>query len=320
MVSNLPLNVEVVRGNNVESLHEVTALVVNSKGETIMGFGDTARSIYPRSSIKSIQAINIITSGAAEKFAVTDQELALASASHNGETDHIIGVQQWLGRMGLSEQDLECGAQKQQEGFSPLFNNCSGKHAGMLASALAMGVSTKGYSKVDHPVQANVRKTIEDFCSASVTNDNIAIDGCSIPTYFLPMQSLALGMARFGDYERLPSGYHNACRRIFRAVTEYPYYIAGKDRYCTNMTVELGKRASIKTGAEGVMFASLPDLKLGLVVKANDGAVRAAEACTSWLLFEMGVLSAKGLEKFLPLPLKNWNGIQTGLIRVKSLG
>ena len=123
-----------------------------------MGWGDTSKSIYPRSSIKSIQAVHIIVSGAAEKFAVTDQELALASASHNGETDHIIGVQQWLARMGLSERDLECGAQKQQDGFSPLFNNCSGKHAGMLASALAMGVSTEGYSKVEHPVQVAVRR------------------------------------------------------------------------------------------------------------------------------------------------------------------
>ena len=318
MISSKPLNVEVIRGNNVESLHEVTALVVNSKGETVMSWGDTSKSIYPRSSIKSIQAVNIIVSGAAEKFAVTDQELALASASHNGETDHIIGVQQWLGRMGLSEQDLECGAQKQQDGFSALFNNCSGKHAGMLASALAMGVSTKGYSKVEHPVQVAVRRTIEEFCSEKVLDTNIAVDGCSIPTYFLPMQGLALGMARFGDFEKLPTKYHRACRRLFSAVTEFPYYIAGKDRYCTNMTVELAKRASIKTGAEGVMFASLPDLKLGLVVKAHDGAVRAAEASTTWILNELGVLSPAGLEKFLPVPLKNWNGIKTGQISIRN--
>lgn len=318
MPSKEPLVVEIIRGQKVESIHEVTALVVNSKGEIIMGWGDTGRNIYPRSSIKSIQAVNIIVSGAAEKFAVTDQELALASASHNGETDHIIGVRQWLGRMGLSEQDLECGAQKQQDGFSPLFNNCSGKHAGMLASALAMGVATRGYSKVEHPVQVAVRKTIEDFCSEKITDDGIAVDGCSIPTYFLAMKGLALGMARFSDPEKLPQKYQNACRRLFRAVTEYPYFIAGKDRYCTNMTIELAKRASIKTGAEGVMFACLPDLKLGLVVKAHDGAVRAAEASTTWILNELGVLSPSGLEKFLPVPLKNWNGIQTGFITVRA--
>lgn len=315
-ISTEPLIVEIIRGQKVESLHEVTALVLNSKGETIMGWGDIARSIYPRSSIKSIQAVNIVVSGAAEKFAITDQELALASASHNGETDHIIGVQQWLGRMGLSERDLECGAQNQSGGFSPIFNNCSGKHSGMLATALAMGVSTKGYSKVDHPVQVAVRRTIEDFCSEKILDDGIAVDGCSIPTYFLPMQGLALGMARFGDFEKLPAKYHIACKRLFRAVTEYPYYIAGKDRYCTNMTIELDKRASIKTGAEGVMFACLPDLKLGLVVKAHDGAVRAAEAATTWILNELGVLSPSSLEKFLPVKLKNWNGIQTGNIRV----
>lgn len=315
-IHSAPLNALVFRGKNLESTHEVSALVVNSEGNLLHSWGDTARRIYPRSSIKSLQAINVILSGAAEKFQVTDQELALASASHNGEPEQVAAVRTWLARIDLAEKDLECGAQKQGEGISALHNNCSGKHAGMLASALAMGVPTLGYSRADHPVQLAVRKVIEDFCSEKVGPDDIAIDGCSIPTYFLHMKNLALGMARFADCASMPAHYQSACYRIFKSVTDYPYFIAGTDRYCTNMTMALEKRALIKTGAEGVMFAALPSLKIGIVVKAHDGGVRASEIVTSWILRELGVLSPAAAENFLPIPIKNWNKIQTGEIKV----
>ena len=168
----------------------------------------------------------------------------------------------------------------------------------------------------EHPVQLAVKETLEDFCSEKITEQNSAIDGCSIPTYFLPMKSLALAMARFADPEKLPDKYHEACKRIYSAVTEYPFYIAGKDRYCTNMTIELEKKGMIKTGAEGVMFAALPELKLGVVVKAHDGNVRASEASMSWILHEIGALSKGSLDKFMPVPIKNWNGIKTGQITI----
>lgn len=323
-----PLTVNVLRAANIESRHDVSAIVVNSQGVSEFCWGETDRKIYPRSSIKSIQALAIILSGAAEMFKVTDAELAIASASHGGEKKHIELVSSWLNRIGLTPLDLECGAHlpshqdsfiellKQGKNFSAIHNNCSGKHTGMLATALALKENTKGYSKINHPVQVLIKQIIEDFCSEKIEENQIAIDGCSIPTYFMNMKNLALAMARLGDSQNFSEKYRLASQRIYKANVENPYLIAGTDRYCTQMMNELNKNGLIKTGAEGVMFASIPSLKLGVVVKAHDGAPRAAEIAMSWILKELGLLNRVSWEKFSQVPIKNWNQILTGSIRI----
>lgn len=326
--SHLPLTVDVMRAANTESRHSVSAVVVNSRGEIEYSWGITERKIYPRSSIKSIQALSIILSGAAEKFNISDIELAMASASHGGEKKHTEIVSQWLSRMGLSPLDLECGSHlpshqisainllKSGEDFTALHNNCSGKHTGMLATALALNENTKGYTHAEHPVQKLTKQVIEDFCSENIEEKSTAIDGCSIPTYFLQMRNLALAMARLGTPQSLPEKYRSAAERIYRANVENPFYIAGTDRYCTRMMTELDKKGLVKTGAEGVMFASLPTLQLGVVVKVHDGAARAAEMTMSWILKELGLLSDSSWEKFSQIPIKNWNQILTGSIQI----
>lgn len=325
-----PLNVEVWRGLNVESRHSVSAVVVNSQGKIQLAWGPTNQKIYPRSSIKALQALPIVFSGAADRFAISDIELALASASHNGEPQQIEAIQSWLRRLGLSVNDLECGAHppgyskaaaellQSGNSFTAIHNNCSGKHTGMLATALALGKDPQGYSKLSHPVQIMTRKVIEDFCSENIDEADIAIDGCSIPTYCLPIINLATGMARFGDPETLSSTYRLAAERVYAAIVSHPYYVAGTDRYCTLMMTALNRRALVKTGAEGVMFATVPELKLGIVVKVHDGAVRAAEVAMSWILKELGLLDQQSTEKFCELPVRNWNQILTGRIIMNS--
>lgn len=325
-----PLNIEVWRGPNIESRHSVSAVVVNSQGQSQFAWGEVAQKIYPRSSIKALQALPIVLSGAADRFAISDIELALAGASHNGEPEQVEVIQRWLQRLGLSVNDLECGAhlpgyskaaaQLIQSGnpFTALHNNCSGKHTGMLATALALGKNTQGYSKATHPVQILIKEVIEDFCSEQIHETDIAIDGCSIPTYYLPMKNLATGMARLGDPKNLIARYRPAAEKVYAAIVANPYFVAGTDRYCTLMMKALNRRALVKTGAEGVMFATIPELKLGVVVKVHDGAVRAAEIALSWILNELGLLDQQSAEKFCEIPIRNWNQILTGRIIMSS--
>lgn len=325
-----PLNVDVWRGPNIESRHTVSAVVVNSSGQIQYAWGEPHQKIYPRSSIKSLQALPIILSGAADRFAISDIELALASASHNGEPEQVEVIQQWLRRLGLSVNDLECGAHPPgyskaaaeliQSGnqYTALHNNCSGKHTGMLATALAMGKNTQGYSKASHPVQIMIKKLIEDFCSEQIQETDIAIDGCSIPTYYLTMKNLATGMARLGDEESLVPAYRQAAEKVYSAIVSNPYFVAGTDRYCTLIMTALNGRALIKTGAEGVMFATIPEINCGVVVKVQDGTVRAAEVAMSFILNELGLLDPQSAEKFCEIPVRNWNQILTGQIIINS--
>lgn len=324
---NTPLQINIFREKNIESKHAVSAVVMTSAGQLMQTYGDVAQKIYPRSSIKCIQAIPIITTGAAEKFNVSDIELALASASHSGEQNHTEAVQNWLQRIGLSVSDLECGSHApanqtafinllKNKHFTALENNCSGKHTGMLSSALAMNVATKGYVKNEHPVQQLIQKIIEDFTSEKISSHDIAIDGCTLPTYFLRLQNLALAMARFADSQNFSSPYQAACERITNSIMQNPFYIAGTDRYCTQMTMLMHQQGFVKTGAEGVMFAALPKLKLGIAVKCHDGHSRAAEVAMTHILLNLNVISQTDAKDFIEPQIKNWNGVTTGIIKV----
>lgn len=327
---NTPLQVHVYREKNIESRHNVSAVVMTSSGQLMQTYGDTAQKIYPRSSIKCIQAIPIISTGALEKFNISDIELALAGASHNGEARHTEAVQNWLSRINLTVADLECGAHapahqasfmsltKVKGSYSALENNCSGKHTGMLSSALAMGVPTKGYSKTEHPVQRLIQKIIEDFTGEKVDDDDVALDGCTLPTYFLRLQNLALAMARFADCKNFSADYAQACERITQAIMNNPFYIAGSDRYCTQMTSLMQQQGFVKTGAEGVMFAALPQLKLGIAVKCHDGNNRAAEVTMTDILLNLKVINEAEAQNLIEPQIKNWNGLVTGRIKLQK--
>lgn len=323
-----PIKVSVQRGSNTESYHEVIGLVVNSKNTVLHSWGNIDQKIYPRSSIKPIQAISIILSGAHKKFNLSPVELAIACASHNAEEKHLNVVDNWLKRMNLNEGDLSCGGHlpfnqnvltrllKANLDYTQLHNNCSGKHAGMLATALALNAPTKDYLNKNHPVQLYIKKIIETLAGETIPDNCIAIDGCSMPTYYMSMQSLGLCMARFADPSDLDTDWQQAIKTLYQAMVENPFYIAGTDRYCTDMISLQNKKLIVKTGAEGVMFAAIPSLQLGVVVKAQDGATRASEMAMSYILKKLGMLDNIEFEKFFNVSVKNWNNISTGKIIV----
>lgn len=323
-----PIQINEVRGQFVESKHKISGLVVDSDGNRLFEFGNADQKTFPRSSLKPLQAIPMVQSGAVEKYELSDIEIALACASHSGEADHVARVESWLKRINLSKDNLECGAHapaRQEaalnlagagQSFHAGHNNCSGKHAGMLCTALVKGEPLKGYINYDHPVQQRIKKVIEDFCDVTLTEKDYAIDGCSIPTFFMPLSSLALGMARLSNPFSLPINYQPAAQRILKACIENPFYIAGTDRYCTKMTTALNKQGFVKVGAEGVMIACLSEKKIGVALKCDDGGTRGAEVAMSYVLSKLEVLDELARAEFLSPKLVNWNKIETGYLAV----
>lgn len=323
------LNIEVLRGSHIESCHEVhISIVTHQKGETVT-FGDPEFNVFPRSSIKPIQAIPLIVTGAAQKFQVTPEELALACASHWGEIIHVNLVTAWLQRMGLSSEDLECGAHppmnqqaaldliKKNETPSAVHNNCSGKHTGMLATALHLGESLKNYVTFHHPVQSRVTQVLERFSNFEIPERQFGIDGCSIPSPIIPLQKMALALCEFGrPSSRIPDKEAQACHEIYQAFTKHPELTSGTGQFCSNMMTELKGLALIKGGAEGVMAVSIPKLEMGMALKALDGAQRGVELATSFLLHKLGLLDQNS--PYLNPKMYNWRQTETGSIQVQA--
>ena len=328
-----PILVEVTRGPIVESRHRGSAVIVDVAGKVAASWGDRAAAVYPRSAIKPLQAIPLVESGAAEAFGLGDAEIALACASHGGEKRHTETVSAWLAKAGLSGDDLECGSQWPMHDETmramaaagdtpcPIHNNCSGKHCGFLATAVHMGEPTKGYVRFEHPVQQRILGVQEAMCGIDLGKAPRGIDGCSIPTIAIPLENMAYGMARFGAPDDLSEARADACRRIAKAVAAEPFMVAGTGRYCSEVMAVTGRSVLLKTGAEGVFCASLPEYGLGVALKCDDGATRASEIMMSAVLRHIGALSEEMEEKLarrIVAPLENRNGIHVGDVRATA--
>jgi L-asparaginase II len=325
-----PILVEVTRGELVESRHSGAVAVADADGKIVLALGDAEMPVFPRSAVKALQAVPLIETGAADRYGFGDEELALACASHSGEPGHVAGVERMLAKAGLGASALSCGAHwpiSQAAAFalartgtpSALHNNCSGKHAGFLCAACARGVDHVGYWQPDHPVQRDVRAVLEDFTGAKLTADRRAIDGCSVPTWAIPLEDLARGFARFGTGRGLAPERAKAAARLRAACTQKPWYVAGTGRFCTEIMQLFGARVFVKTGAEGVYCGALPEQGLGIALKCDDGAARAAQAIMSALIarfLPLGDEDRAALAPFLHTVLRNWNGFEVGAIRV----
>ncbi|MBT5415846.1 MAG: asparaginase [Rhodospirillaceae bacterium] len=325
-----PVLVEVTRGPLVESRHRGAAAVVDSAGHTVAAWGDVARPVFPRSAIKALQAIALVESGAADAFDLGPAELALACASHNGEAAHAEAVRAWLLRIDLGVDDLECGAHAPMGEEAELdlvragreagahHNNCSGKHAGMLTLAKRLGVPTAGYIAADHPVQSLVRRTVGEMAGCDLAEAPAGTDGCGIPTLAMPLEAMAWAFARIADPATLAPERAAAVRRIRAAVAARPDMVAGRGRFCTAVMAAAGEAVFVKTGAEGVFCAALPDMGLGFALKIEDGATRAAECAIAALLLGFGAADGPGaaaLTGYTDRTLRNWAGTETGTIR-----
>ena len=325
-----PVLVEVLRGALVESRHQGAVVVVDADGKTVLALGDIAQPVYPRSAVKPLQALPLIESGAADRYGFGDEELALACASHGGEPAHVSVASRMLAQAGLDSAALECGAHwpshaasaqalaREVGAPSALHNNCSGKHAGFVCVACASGVDHRGYVAAAHPVQREVRAAVEGLTGIGVSEDQCGIDGCSIPTWAMPLSALAPAFAKFGTGQGLGPERTKAAARIRAAVAAKPYFVAGTGRFCTKVMTLFGARVLVKTGAEGVFCGALPEQGLGIALKCADGASRAAEVAMATVIARFLPLSDEeraALERFVRPVLRNWNGIEVGGLR-----
>jgi len=321
-----PVLVEVWRGRRVESAHRGAYAVIDGDGRVVEAVGDIARPVYPRSAVKVMQALSLVESGAVEGFDLAARHLALLCGSHSGEPAHVAAVEEILARANLGPDDLACGAHwplsasaghaLSMAGLQPtaLHNNCSGKHAGFLCLARVLGAAPQGYLAASHAVQRAVRETLASVTGFALTEDDHGVDGCSVPTWALPVEALARGYARLGAGTGLGGrGRVEAARRLLDAAMAEPFDVAGTGRFCTRVMTALEGKGFVKVGAEGVYCGTLPGLGLGIALKMDDGGTRAAEVVMAALLARhLGDVAEAALSDLRAPMLHNWNGLVVG--------
>ena len=329
--------VEVKRGSITESRHRGHIVVVEPDGNVIASAGALETVTFLRSSAKPLQAIPLLVTGAADRFGFTDREVALACASHNGEPIHTEVVASMLRKIGLGTEALKCGVHEpygeeaaralRERGEQPnaLHNNCSGKHAGMLAVALHLGAPIENYESPENPVQKAIADTIAQFSGVPVTDMAVGIDGCAAPIFGVTMKAMALAYARLvsppESFDKITRG---ACERIARVMNAYPELIGGtSNRLDTEIMRATPRRVISKVGAEGVYTAGINPCEewpngLGLALKIEDGDdKRARPTVVVESLRQLGVLRDESLEavsNYAFFPVRNRRGDLVGEI------
>lgn len=328
MANSQPI-INIIRGDITESRHRGHAAVVNDQGMLLYSLGDPGHLTFARSAAKLLQAVAVIESGAAGHYQLSPGEIALICASHNGEPSHVEGVRKLLLKLGLSGDNLKCGVHDpfhketaelmKQKGERPgnLHNNCSGKHAGMLAYSLHIAASIESYTQLEHPVQQQMLQTVSEMCGIRPEDIKIGIDGCGVPVFGMPIDRLALAFARIGKSEAMAPARDEACRLVIAALRKNPYFLAGSGRFDTRLIEVTQGRIIGKMGAEGIFALTIPAEGIGIVVKVEDGSMRAIYPAVVEALKQLKLISHKecgGLQTFHTPTLKNRRGDKVGLI------
>jgi L-asparaginase II len=317
--------VELWRGGLLESAHAGHA-VIWGPGGIEAAWGDPAKVIFPRSSCKMIQALPLIETGAADAAGLTEAHLALACASHQGEARHVGMAASWLSGIGLAEPDLRCGAHepydrdernrliKSDESPCQLHNNCSGKHCGFLTVTRHLKAGPE-YVEIDHPLQLAIRSATEETTGETVAG--WGVDGCSAPNFAVSVAGLARAMQAFAAATGTGGIRDRAMHRLARAMAAHPELVAGEGRACTELMRAMDHKVAIKTGAEAVFVAIIPEQKRGIALKIIDGNSRGSEGAITALLVRLGVLDPAhpAALKRLGGPIRNWRGLDTGQTR-----
>lgn len=318
---------ELWRGAFCESQHRGHAVVWHESAGVVASWGDPDLVILPRSSCKMIQALPLVESGAAAAYGLSEAQLALSCASHNAAEIHNRMVTEWITGLGLNpEEALRCGPQmprdwdvkraliKTDDSPCRVHNNCSGKHSGFLTLSQHLG-GGPDYVDPDHPVQKAVRAAFEDVTGEE--SPGFGIDGCSAPNFATTVTGLARAMGRFAAATGEGDARDRAMFRLTRAMAAHPVLVAGEGRSCTALMRAMDGRATVKTGAEAVFVAIVPERRMGIAVKIEDGGTRASEAVTTQLLVGLGVLDADHpvAQQYTRGPIQNWDGLETGFMR-----
>ena len=328
-----PILVEIYRNNVLESFHRGVVCVVDKDGEILYSEGDVQQVCYPRSAMKFLQVIPLIENGGIAHFNFTLEEIAVMCGSHNAEVEHLRAVNSILQKIGLDKTALHCGPQyptskkdtealiKAGERPQDIHNNCSGKHAGMLAMCVMKGWTTDDYINPQHPLQQLILETCSAFYEYPKEKMTTALDGCSAPIFSVPVYHQAVGFKNIAHPEQFSDARKSACATMIEAVSKHPLMVAGTKRYCTDMMLVTAPRIIGKTGAEGVFCMSLPQEKMGVCIKIDDGKMlpqyNVAQAFVEATnLFTPEQL--KPLHHYMQEPITNWNKYVTGEIKVRE--
>jgi|SRR5688572_12884111 len=326
-----PVPVSATRGGILESRHEV-AVAAWRGGRTILALGDVKRPVYTRSSAKPFQAMGFVLSGAADRFGATEEELAIVCASHGAEPMHVALVRSLLSKAGLEPTVLLCGThapactrsstELARSGGKPevTHNNCSGKHTGMVLTALHRGLPLETYLEQDHPVQVENRRNIALFGGMDPADVIVGVDGCSGPNFALPLENQAASFARLAEPDAsIPPAHAAAARRIAKAMMAYPRAVAWKGEGDSALMGAAPGRFVSKLGAEGVQGVGVPGRGLGIALKVEDGSSRPRIPLTLALLRAAGVLTEEEAARVGPpgdLAIRNHRGIEVGRIEI----
>jgi L-asparaginase II len=321
--------VEIVRGRVVESRHRVHAAVVDAEGRTRASVGDPELMTFIRSAAKPFQALPIVADGAMDRFGITLEELALCCGSHSGQPAHVEVARSILRRIGLDEDALACGPQPpfhaesrralREAGEEPgrIHNNCSGKHAGMMALARAHGWDPAGYHRPEHPVQGRMVSEMARWADLPLEALALGTDGCGVVCFGLSLTAMALAYARLARASRLGE---REPTYVMGSMAAYPEMVGGEGRLCTDLMKRTGGRVVAKVGAEGVYCVGIPGAELGVALKVEDGSSRAAGPALLAVLRQLDIISEEdlgALYRHAAPELKNTRGEAVGHIQAE---
>lgn len=331
------LFVRVFRGSHAESCHRVVAVLASHKSEVIAAWGDPNTIVFPRSSLKPFQVLPLIESGAAQHYRLSGQEIALACGSHGGTVDQVNLINGWLFKLGITEAVLGCGSQwprsdrvadevkKKGQVPSALFNTCSGKHLGMITTAMYLRQPLEKYLDPDHIIQRTIRGVLSELSHFRIVETMTAVDGCGAPTYAMPIKHLAYaaseyrGMGRHGNKR---SRRQQAIAHVQRCIRAYPDMLSWSGDFDAEATCNSNGELFLKSGAEGVAIVMLPRQKLGMAVKVIDGAKRAADYAVMTLLEHLRLLNSRTLGhlwSYVDPRIYNAKGEVTGSLSMTTL-
>jgi L-asparaginase II len=322
--------VESTRGSLVESVHPISAAVVDSTGRLLASVGDPDLATFWRSAAKPFQSLPLVADGAADAFGFDAPELALACASHSSERVHLDTADRMLRKAGCAEEDLACGPHpplspqvaemvaRSGTTLTPRWSNCSGKHAGMLAVARHAGWPTRGYERAEHPVQRRVLEEVARWCEVPAADITVAVDGCTAACFGLGLRQMAAAYARFA------ASSESAPQRLRRAMTGHPVLVAGTGRLCTDLMNAGQGEIIAKVGAEGVYSAAHAGSGIGITLKVEDGDMRSAPVAllgvlralvTGGILPSLPALDAPLVARHAEIQTCNTRGAVTGVLR-----
>ncbi len=316
--------VEVTRSGEIESFHQGVAVLINSSGNILKEWGNSDLNIYPRSALKPIQTLNLYKDGVADSINLSEEQIAITTASHHAEKFHQEIISAWLKKIDINEENLSCGydwpwnledkfkVKLENEKKRRIYHNCSGKHCGHLAVCKYKNLTLENYHEKTHPLQKDLIQLVEDLSDFKIKN--IGIDGCTLPNPFMPLKKFALAASRLTDSKILNENT-DVAKKIFNSCVNFPEITGGTNSVNCILTKLSKKKIFFKNGAEGVFLALIPEIKSALVVKILDGAARAAETAIAGLISELNIIDENELAKIKSSDVTNSVGQKIGKMK-----